>query len=216
MLFPRAVIFDLGGTLVSLSGWDSEADLRWRFSYQALVTRHPNGGWPSCEVYIGAMRGAEAAHWQRVVNEQWSGPPSGLLGDGFRRLGLQVGEKELLAALDGYAQATAGWATPFSDAHETLSILRREGYRLGLLSNTWWAAQWHNDHLALHQLNKMLDAVVYTSDLPYSKPHPQTFLEIAARLGVEPQSCVMVGDMVIDDISGALALGMHAGDLEAQ
>jgi FMN phosphatase YigB (HAD superfamily) len=33
---------------------------------------------------------------------------------------------------------------------------------------------------------------------------------IHTRLGVEPQACVMVGDMMIDDISGALALGMRA------
>lgn len=210
MLFPQAIIFDLGGTLVSPSGWDTEEDLRWRFSYQALITQHPNGGWPGCEAYVGAMREAETAHWQRVTEEQWSGPPSGLLSNGFHHLGLQVTEEELLTALDGYAQATAGWATPFSDTHETLLALRREGYQLGLLSNTWWAAQWHNAHLALHSLDKMFDAVVYTSDLPHSKPHPLVFLEVTSRLGVEPQACVMVGDTMIEDISGALTLGMRA------
>lgn len=210
MPFPQAIIFDLGGTLVSPSGWIEEADLRWKFSYQALTTCYPSDDWPNCEAYIGAMREAETAHWQRVAAEQWSNSPSGLLSDGFQRLGLQVKEQELLAALDGYAQATAGWATPFSDTHETLLALRREGYQLGLLSNTWWAAQWHNAHLALHNLNEMFDAIVYTSDLPHSKPHPLAFLEVTTRLGVEPRACVMVGDMMIDDISGALALGMRA------
>ena len=66
---------------------------------------------------------AEAAHWQHVTKEQWSGPPSGLLSEGFRRLGCQVNEKELLTALDGYAQAIQEWAIPFPDAHETLSII---------------------------------------------------------------------------------------------
>jgi putative hydrolase of the HAD superfamily len=121
-----------------------------------------------------------------------------------------VKEKELLTALDGYAQAIAGWATPFPDAQETLRVLRRGGYRLGLLSNTWWAAEWQNADLATHRLDELLDVVVYTSDLPHSKPYPQVFLEVTTRLGVEPQACVMVGDMMIDDIAGALGLGMRA------
>ena len=210
MMPPQAVIFDLGGTLVQLPGGNEDMDRRWILSYQSLTKVFPDAQWPDCEVYVHAMQEAEDAHWQRVVKEQWSGPPTGLLSDGFRRLGCQVNEKELLTALDGYAQAIGKWAIPFPDAHETLSMLRQRGYRLGLLSNTWWAAEWHNAHLATHHLDELLDAVVYTSDLPHSKPHPSVFLEVTTRLGMEPQACVMVGDMMIDDISGALGLGMRA------
>jgi putative hydrolase of the HAD superfamily len=211
MVRLQAVIFDLGGTLVSTPAGDEEAKRSWELSYQALSARYPGAGWPDCEAYVRAMSEAENAHWQRVRHEQRSSSPEDLLGDGFRRLGCQVEEEELLAALDGYAQAAAEWAaTPFPDAHEVLRALRQEGYRLGLLSNTWWAAAWHNAHLATHRLDDLLDVTVYTSDLPYSKPHPSTFLEVVTRLGVEPEACVMVGDMMIDDISGALGLGMRA------
>lgn len=210
MMPPQAVIFDLGGTLVQLPGRNEDMDRRWILSYQSLTKLFPDAQWPNCEMYVRTMQEAEDAHWQRVVKEQWSGPPTGLLSDGFRRLGCQVHEKELLTALDGYAQAIGGWAIPFPDAHETLKVLRQRGYRLGLLSNTWWAAEWHNAHLATHHLDELLDAVVYTSDLPHSKPHPSVFLEVTARLGVEPQACVMVGDMMIDDISGALGVAMRA------
>lgn len=210
MMRPQAVIFDLGGTLLDTSGGGEETNRRWMLSYQALTMRHPDARWPEGEAYVRAMREAEATHWQRVVQEQWSGPPSGLLREGFRRLGCQVKEQELLTALDGYAQAIAGWATPFPDARETLRVLRCDGYRLGLLSNTWWAAEWHNADLATHELDELLDVVVYTSDLPHSKPHPSVFLEVTARLGMEPQACVMVGDMMIDDIAGALGVGMRA------
>jgi HAD superfamily hydrolase (TIGR01509 family) len=207
---PQAVIFDLGGTLVDGGFGEEELNSRWRLSYEVLTRLHPHAEWPDSEAYVRAMREAEAAHWQRVTQEQWSGPPSGVLSEGFRRLGYQVKEQELLAALDGYAQATGGWAPPFPDAHHTLRELRRSGYRLGLLSNTWWAAEWHNAHLATHQLDGLLDVIVYSSDLPHSKPHPSAFLEVTARLGVEPHACVMVGDMMIDDISGALGVGMRA------
>jgi putative hydrolase of the HAD superfamily len=78
-----------------------------------------------------------------------------------------------------------------------------------LLSNTWWAAEWHNADLAAHGLTGMFDEMAYTSDLPHSKPHPSVFLEVAGRLAVEPAACVMVGDRMIDDISGSLGAGMR-------
>ena len=207
---PRAVIFDLGGTLVEWPDWDEDAPRRWAISYDHLVAALPREDWPDREAYAHAMREAELAHWRRVEHEHWSGPPSGLLREGFRLLGRHVHEAELLAALDGYARAVDGWAEVFPDARDTLLLLRERGYRLGLLSNTWWAADWHNADLATHGLADLLDEVVYTSDLPHSKPHPSVFREVAGRLGVEPAACVMVGDRPVDDISGALGAGMRA------
>ena len=207
---PRALIFDLGGTLVDWPDWEQDAPRRWGVSHDYLLAAAPAPDWPSRGAYVEAMRAAELAHWQRVETERWSGPPSGLLRDGFRRLGRHVREAELVAALDGYARAVDGWAIVFPDARDTLRLLRERGYRLGLLSNTWWAADWHNADLAAHGLADSFDELSYTSDLPHSKPHPTVFLDLAARLGVEPSACVMVGDRLIDDISGALNVGMRA------
>lgn len=206
---PRAVVFDLGGTLLDWPDWVADAPRRWALSYDYLIASLPSNGWPGRDEYVGAMRAAEEAHWQRVDAEHWSGPPSGLLHDGFRRLGRQVHEAELLAALDGYARAVDGWAVVFPDSRETLHSLRERGYRLGLLSNTWWAADWHNADLAAHGLADYLDELVYTSDLPHSKPHPSVFAEVAGRLGVEPAACVMIGDRLLDDIGGALRAGLR-------
>ena len=210
MSAPRAVIFDLGGTLVDWPDWDLDAPRRWAMSYDHLTAILPHNGWPDRDTFVGAMRQAELAHWQRVEREQSSGPPAALLRDGFRRLGRDAPEAELLAALDGYARAVDGWAVAFPDAADTLRLLRDRGYRLGLLSNTWWAAEWHNADLAAHGLADLLDEVVYTSSLHHSKPHPSVFLEVAGRLGVDAAACAMVGDRPLDDIRGALGVGMRA------
>src|SRR5437899_12792525 len=156
------------------------------------------------------MREAEREHWRRVDAERWSGPPTGLVREGFDRLGVAVSGDELVGAMDGYAQAIAGWSTVDPDASATLRLLRERAYRLGLLSNTWWAADWHNADLATHGLSGLFDALVYTSDLGYSKPHLSVFVEIASRLGVAVEECVMVGDRMIDAVSGALGAGMRA------
>jgi putative hydrolase of the HAD superfamily len=209
LLPPRAVIFDLGGTLVHWPDWDEDAPRRWAISYDLLVGALPDREWPAREAYVRAMREAELAHWVRVETEHWSGPPSSVIAEGFRRLGHHPREDEILAALDGYARAVDGWAVVFPDAAATLQVLRERGYRLGLLSNTWWAAEWHNADLAAHGLADLLDEVVYTSDQPHSKPHPAVFHEVARRLGVDPAACVMVGDRLIDDVSGALSAGLR-------
>jgi putative hydrolase of the HAD superfamily len=209
MTAPRAVIFDLGGTLLDWPNWDEDVILRWARSYDYFTSSIPGNHWPERDTYVRAMREAENAHWQRVAAEQWSGPPSTLISEGFRILGLHASEAEILAALDGYARAVDGWAEVFPDSRETLLLLRERGYRIGLLSNTWWAAEWHNADLAAHGLSGMFDEMAYTSDLPHSKPHPSVFLEVARRLDMEPAACVMVGDRMIDDISGAFGAGMR-------
>ena len=206
----QAIIFDLGGTLIDWPDWDEDVDRRWGLSYDYLISRLTAHGWPPRDAYVQAMRAAEKNHWRQVAERQTSSTPTDLLKDGFERLGRKASEEELLIALDGYARAVNGWAIIFPDAIATLEELRRRGYRLGLLSNTWWAAEWHNADLAIHGLTPLLDEIVYTSDLPHSKPHPSVFREVTRRLGVEPAQCVMIGDRLVDDISGALGVGIRA------
>lgn len=209
MTVPRAVVFDLGGTLVHWPDWEESGPAKWAFAYDALRLSGGDRTWPEKAAFIGAMRAAEKAHWERVDREHWSGPPTGLVSDGFRRLGVSVEDDVLIATMDGYARAVEGWSVVFPDSRDTLSLLRERGYRLGLLSNTWWAAEWHNADIAAHGLADLLDELVYTSDLPHSKPHPSVFKEIAERLGVDPSACVMIGDRQIDDVSGARDVGMR-------
>jgi putative hydrolase of the HAD superfamily len=181
----------------------------WGTTYDHVTATLPALQWPERAAFVAAMREAEMEHWRRVETEHWSGPPSGLILDGFRRLNRHPEEAEILAALDGYARAVDGWAIVFPDSRDTLRTLRERGYKLGLLSNTWWAAAWHNADLATHGLDEFLDELVYTSDLPHSKPHPTVFETVAGRLGVEHEACVMIGDRMVDDVSGALAAGMR-------
>lgn len=70
--------------------------------------------------------------------------------------------------------------------------------------------QWHNADLAAHGLAEYLDELVYTSDLPHSKPHPSVFQTVAGLLGTAPAACVMIGDRLLDDVGGALGVGMRA------
>ena len=202
------MIFDLGGTLMEWPGWSERSPEMWRASHRYLVTARP-GEWPAEDRYAWAMREAELEHWRQVDERHATTTPLALVRAGFKLLEIGVGADDEMAALDGYAAAAATWGRVYPDSASTLLALRGAGYRLGLLSNTWWAAAWHDADLATHGLSDLLDVVVYTSDLPRSKPHPSAFRTVAERLGVAPDECVMVGDRMIDDVSGALATGMR-------
>ena len=52
---------------------------------------------------------------------------------------------------------------------------------------------------------------LYTSEMPYQKPHPSAFRAALDAIDVEdPASAVFVGDRPFDDIFGAKAVGLHA------
>ncbi|HZB81823.1 MAG TPA: hypothetical protein VE288_03125, partial [Rubrobacteraceae bacterium] len=65
----------------------------------------------------------------------------------------------------------------------SLGVGRRAGGAIScqqdraLLSNTWWAAEWLEAQLGACGLHNLLDEVLYTSELPHTKPHPSVFLE---------------------------------------
>ena len=208
MAAATAVIFDLAGTLVE---WPEEGvGARWAAAHEHALAASPRHVWPDRAAFVDAMSAAEGAHWARVVATQGSAPPTRLVAEGLHRLGRAPDPAVLRAVLDGYARAVEGWSIVCPDAAPTLDLLRERGYRLGLLSNTWWAAAWHDAELATHGLADRLDAIVYTSDLPHSKPHPAVFWEVARLLGVDPAACVMVGDRLVDDVAGALGTGLRA------
>jgi len=53
----------------------------------------------------------------------------------------------------------------------------------------------------------LVPTVVTASDVTHGKPHPETFLTVAAQLGVAPEQCVVFEDTAIGQ-QAALAAGM--------
>ncbi len=97
------------------------------------------------------------------------------------------------------------------DVAPTVRALRHQGLRLGVLSSTPWPREWHEEVLDRDGVLHLFDALVWSSDLEYTKPHAEAFLAAMAAVGVDdPADCVYVGDRLYDDISGAKSVGMRA------
>jgi putative hydrolase of the HAD superfamily len=205
----RAIIFDLGGTLVDWPDWDGETLRRWSRTYSYLIELAPLGSLKRAD-FVDAMHTAEGHYWSMVEQYHVSSTAPQLIQHGFHRLRMQASSHMLQLACKSYGCAVRDWTVLYPDTLPTLLELRRQGYRLGLLSNTWWPASWHQSDLVRHDIDQFFDAVIYSSDLAYSKPHPHVFCLAASQLGVKPEQCVMVGNRLTTDIKGGQLVGMHS------
>ena len=93
---------------------------------------------------------------------------------------------------------------------DTLGRLRRDGWRLGVLTNGRPSIQARKvDALGLRP---HVDTVVYaaTCGRGNGKPEPDAFAEIIRQLGVPPRSTLFVGNDEQADVVGAHDFGMPA------
>ena len=97
------------------------------------------------------------------------------------------------------------------DALEVFEGLHERGIRIGVLSNTIWPAAEHDRIFERDRVLTLLHGRVYSSDIPWTKPHPEAFRAALDAVGVrDPARAVFVGDRIFDDIQGAKAVGMRA------
>ncbi|MEI2264796.1 hexitol phosphatase HxpB [Erwinia sp. CGal63] len=75
-----------------------------------------------------------------------------------------------------------------------LKLCQAEGLKIGLASASPLFMQ--EQVLAMFGLRHYFEVLASAEALPYSKPHPQVYLDAAARLGVDPLNCVTLEDSV--------------------
>lgn len=77
---------------------------------------------------------------------------------------------------------------------EAVALCKAQGLKVGLAS----ASPLHmlEKVLTMFELRDQFDAIASAEKLPYSKPHPQVYLDCAAKLGVDPTTCVALEDSV--------------------
>ncbi|MDU5192939.1 MAG: hexitol phosphatase HxpB, partial [Mixta calida] len=75
---------------------------------------------------------------------------------------------------------------------QALQLCRAQGLKVGLAS----ASPLHmlEKVLTLFNLRDYFDTLASAESLPWSKPHPQVYLDAAAQLGVDPLNCVTLED----------------------
>jgi putative hydrolase of the HAD superfamily len=93
-------------------------------------------------------------------------------------------------------------------SHAVLGELRRQGHRLGVLTNGLPSTQ--RAKIAALGLASAVDVVVYAQECaPDGKPARVCFTTVLRRLEVDAPSAVFVGDHPEKDVAGAAAAGLR-------
>lgn len=198
----EAVAFDWGGTLSLFADVDM-ADM-WRMAAEHL---DPERADDLCARLVAV----EEASWARIAVDQRSTTLTSLLTLASAEIGLDVAEAVLEEAALHHLDSWTPHIRHDPDAAPVLRQLREQGLRIGLLSNTHWPRAFHEHFLERDGLADLIDVRCYTSELPFTKPHPEAFGAVLDGLGAaRPDRVAFVGDRPYDDVHGARSVGMRA------
>jgi putative hydrolase of the HAD superfamily len=183
-----AVIFDWGGTLTPWHTVDP-------FECWLAVTQD--------EIQAKALRAAEDAIWSAARQAHRSGTVEDLL------------EHAELTLTDEQLRSYYQWwdAHSYTDpeAAPMMARFREMGLKVGVLSNTIWPRVEHERIFSRDAVDQLIDGAVYSSEIPWTKPHPEAFAAAMHAVGVtDPSRAVFVGDRLFEDVYGAQQAGMRA------
>lgn len=203
--FIRAVLFDLGGTLMyARDSWQSyqvRAD-------EALAQRLRDQGVDVPTSFAAEFRErVHEYHDERDQNLFETTYHSVVRAMLVERDHDQVTDPVIRSALDAlFAVTQENWVLE-ADALLTLRLLESAGYRMGLVSN----AGDNQDVFQLvsrFQIEPFFDFILTSAACSYRKPHPRIFELALLHWSIPPQDAVMIGDTLEADVLGAQNAGL--------
>ncbi|MBC7503340.1 MAG: HAD-IA family hydrolase [Herminiimonas sp.] len=178
---PRAILFDLDGTLA-----DTAPDLA--AALNKIRVRRNLAPAPYAQLRPYASAGAR-----------------GLIGAGFGLLPTDDGFEELrVEFLNNYEAALVVESELFPGIQELIEGLTKKNLAWGIVTNK---ASRFTDPIVPKIGLQAAGCVISGDTTAHAKPHPAPLLEAARRLGIEARDCWYVGDD-LRDIEGGRAAGM--------
>ena len=98
----------------------------------------------------------------------------------------------------------------YPEVADILTDLQNSGVRMGIVSNTTNPGIMKDYERNLMGLDSYFEFSIYSSEVPYRKPHPSIFQLALDRLTLGPKEVLFVGDNINADVIGAQHVGMPA------
>jgi putative hydrolase of the HAD superfamily len=203
----KAVIFDLGSTLIAFQGdWNATLDeSAWALTDSLLSS----GISLDREGFAAAFRQeTERFQRQRQIDHQ-ERTTAFILRQVLRAQGVAEPSVDVLRRVlrQMFAVSEARWQR-VPEAQRVLERLRRQGLRLGLLSN---AGDAENVDRLIDQaeLRSYFELIVASAAVGFRKPDQRAFAPILQAWRLHPSEIVMVGDTLGEDILGAQGCGLR-------
>ncbi len=205
----RAVLFDLGGTLLEFNhlSWLEWERAGLEGAHAALSAR---GYTLPLETFIARFEDSLPERWEQAAR----GGPNLRLADVIRETALACGvtpaDDEIEAAIAAYIAPLDANVVAYDDALDTLADLRRQGSKIGLISNTMWPGAYHLREMERTGILPYFDHTAFSADVGLWKPQPAIYRLSLEALGVSAEEAIYVGDMPAYDIVGAQHAGVRA------
>lgn len=210
----QVILFDLGGTLLH---YDQPPERSFEAinarALRAFLKVAVEGGAkvPDPDLAVRAVGRMASAMEAKAKRTHYANSADVILREGLDAVDIVVPEKTWPTALAAYYKAISAVVQPvMGDAPGVLAKLTAQGRALGLVSNTFWAAEMHDADLARFGLLEYLPVRVYSCEAGFVKPDQRIFRRALDQLDVAPAEAVFVGDKLDVDIAGPQKLGMHA------
>ena len=208
----NAVIFDLGGTLIEYAGpytaWPDLETPGFQAAYEHLQQKGVS--LPAFALFREAGFALLPQRWRQATLGEQNFRLVDLLTAVLQDHDLhQTNPDWLIEAAELYQSAICGQAQLFADAPMVLDYVKRQGYKIGLLSNTMFTGEAHINDLRRFGLIDYFDAMLFSADVGKWKPTAAPFLHVAETLGVAPETAVYIGDDPGSDIVGGQRAGMR-------
>lgn len=208
----RAIIFDLGGTLIEYAGpYAVWPDLETPGFEAVFVSLQGKGvKLPSFAKFRDTGFAILPGRWQMAIKGERNLRLLDFLAEVLAVCHVNsVEEAWLEEAANLYQDAICAQAVPLEAANETLDFVKGRGYKMGLLSNTMFTAAAHVSDLQRFALDGYFDAMLFSADAGKWKPSADPYLDLLDQLQVAPENGVFVGDDPANDIVGGQRAGLR-------
>jgi len=207
----KAVIFDYIGTLVNCRGYsmaDSEDNLYRSLKSQGLNIEK-DSFLDAYNVAHKKYRVIRYEQYREVTNAVW-------VAEALCNLGFTISadDHRIKAGLDVFFQDFIDTLELREGAAELLAEVAKN-YRLGLLSNFTYGPVIRKS-LREIGIDRHFHAVIVSEEIGWRKPSPVIFQDMLQRLGVSASEAVFIGDSPLEDIKGALTMGIRSVFIPSQ
>ncbi len=209
-LHPKAVIFDLGSTLIEYEAvpWSEMNVLCARSGRDFLRSR--GYAVPADEEFFRAFEAVKDEYRHQAAESLVEWTIVQAAGKLLAQWNMRIDGDMLEQFFDAYYEPLSQKVHPYDDVLETLEKVQRRFDVIGLVSNTIFPERAHRHELRRFGIEPYLDFMVFSSSFGRRKPHPSIFYKAANLAGYAPPECVYVGDRYVEDVEGPRRVGMPA------
>lgn len=187
----KAIIFDLDNTLIDF----------WNFKIKSVDA--------AIDAMINAGLNVKKSKAKEIIHElykKYGMEYKYIFQELLKRVKGKVDVKILSHGLVAYRRTRGNLLVPYKGVKPTLQALKKQGYRLAILSDAPRLKAWVR--LVSMQIDKFFDVVITFEDTKQKKPHYLPFRNALKKLRLKSEEVLMVGENIKKDIIGARKLGI--------